>query len=152
MLDTSVSEKGSTFKTTVDVVEWLGNEAYAYVPFEAPAEVQEQLDQLERDLDGEAMRTQLVVSLDGNSKIAAGSEATIWVDSSKIHLFDPKTGRNLTVEHAPGAPEVDSHGDDGGPRHAGETDGDQPAVATPPAGEQDADSDEGGSHRDPTAE
>ena len=28
---------------TVDVVEWLGNEAYAYIPFEAPPEVREQL-------------------------------------------------------------------------------------------------------------
>ena len=52
--------------------EWLGNEAYAYIPFEAPPEVQEQLTQLERDLDGDQMRTQLVVSLDGASRIARG--------------------------------------------------------------------------------
>ena len=32
----------------VDVVEWLGNEAYAYIPFEAPPEVEEQLQQLEQ--------------------------------------------------------------------------------------------------------
>ncbi|QIK74197.1 ABC transporter ATP-binding protein [Nocardioides piscis] len=95
-------KEGSTFKTTVDVVEWLGNEAYAYIPFEAPPEVKEQLTQLEKDLDGEAMRTQLVVSLDGASKIREGDEAEIWVDAEKIHLFDPATGENLTVdlEHA----------------------------------------------------
>ena len=29
----------ATFNATVDVVEWLGNEAYAYIPFEAPPEV-----------------------------------------------------------------------------------------------------------------
>ena len=80
---------GSTFNARVDVVEWLGNEAYAYIPFEAPPEVQEQLTQLEKDLDGESMRTQLVVSLDGASRIAEGDEAEIWVDASKIHLFDP---------------------------------------------------------------
>jgi multiple sugar transport system ATP-binding protein len=68
---------GSTFKATVDVVEWLGNEAYAYVPFEAPEEVQQQLLQLERDLDGEALRTQLVISLDGASRIKEGDEAEI---------------------------------------------------------------------------
>ena len=33
----------ATFKATVDVVEWLGNEAYAYIPFEAPPEVEKQL-------------------------------------------------------------------------------------------------------------
>jgi multiple sugar transport system ATP-binding protein len=87
---------GSTFPATVDVVEWLGNEAYAYIPFEAPPEVQAQLDQLEKDLDGEAMRTQLVVALDASSRIQKGEEANIWVDAGRMHLFDPKSGENLT--------------------------------------------------------
>ncbi|WP_205471350.1 ABC transporter ATP-binding protein [Nocardioides sp. SYSU D00038] len=90
--------QGSTFRATVDVVEWLGNEAYAYIPFEAPPEVQEQLQQLERDLDGDSLRTQLVVSLDGSSTVAEGDEAEIWVDTTKMHLFDPSTGENLTVD------------------------------------------------------
>ena len=90
--------EGSTFAATIDVVEWLGNQAYAYVPFEAPPEVRKQLEQLEKDLDGESLRTQMVVSLDGSSRIAEGDEAQIWVDSSKMHLFDPQTGENLTVD------------------------------------------------------
>jgi multiple sugar transport system ATP-binding protein len=100
--DASVMEpgrhSGSTFKAKVDVVEWLGNEAYAYIPFEAPPEVQEQLVQLARDTDGEALHTQLVISLDSASRIKEGDEADIWVDGSKIHLFDPGTGENLTVD------------------------------------------------------
>jgi len=97
----------ATFKATVDVVEWLGNEAYAYIPFEAPPEVEKQLQQLERDLDGESLRTQLVVSLDGASRIREGDEATIWVDARKSHLFDPARGENLTVdpEHAGTVPD-----------------------------------------------
>ena len=93
---------GSTFTAEVDVVEWLGNETYAYIPFEAPPEVEAQLRQLERDLDGESMHTQLIVNLDGASQIRMGEEAEIWVDGTKIHLFDPSTGDNLTVdqEHA----------------------------------------------------
>ena len=90
---------GSTFRARVDVVEWLGNETYAYIPFEAPPEVENQLRELERDLDGESLHTQLVVSLDGASRIKAGEEAEIWVDGSKIHLFDPSTGENLTLDH-----------------------------------------------------
>ncbi len=90
----------ATFNATVDVVEWLGNEAYAYIPFEAPPEVAKQLQQLERDLDGESLRTQLVISLDGASRISEGDEATIWVDARKIHLFDPATGENLTMDAA----------------------------------------------------
>lgn len=60
--------------------------------------MREQLTQLEKDLDGESLRTQLVVSLDGASRIAEGDEATIWVDARKIHLFDPATGENLTID------------------------------------------------------
>lgn len=99
---------GQTFRATVDVVEWLGNEAFAYIPFEAPPEVQAQLAQLEKDLDGEALRTQLVVSLDGSSKIDEGHEAEIWVDAAKMHLFDPATGENLTIdrEHAGRVPDT----------------------------------------------
>ncbi|WP_107771267.1 ABC transporter ATP-binding protein [Nocardioides sediminis] len=91
---------GHTFRANVDVVEWLGNEAYAYIPFEAPPEVQKQLSDLEHELDGDQMRTQLVVSLDGASRIAEGDEAEIWVDATKIHLFDPSTGENLTVDES----------------------------------------------------
>ena len=43
-----------------------------------------------------------MVSLDGASRITEGEEAEICVDGSKMHLFDPGTGENLTVdrEHA----------------------------------------------------
>ncbi len=97
VMDPSKVREGSTFRATVDVTEWLGSEAYAYIPFEAPPEVQQQLQQLERDLDGETLRTQLVVSLDASSRIKAGEEAEIYVDSSKMHLFEPSSGENLTV-------------------------------------------------------
>jgi multiple sugar transport system ATP-binding protein len=92
------SRKGSVFRAKIDVVEWLGNQAYAYIPFEAPPEVQAQLQQLERDLDGESLRTQLIVSLDGSSRVREGDDAEIWVDTSKMHLFDPESGDNLTLD------------------------------------------------------
>ena len=90
-------EKGSTFRATVDVTEWLGNEAYAYIPFESTPEVQSQLNQLEKELDMEAMRPQLIVALDSASRIREGEEAELFVDTRKMHLFDPETQENLTV-------------------------------------------------------
>jgi multiple sugar transport system ATP-binding protein len=98
VVDSDKATSDATFHAKVDVVEWLGNEAYAYVPFEAPPEVEKQLQQLERDLDGESLRTQLVISLDGASRISEGDDATIWVDARKIHLFDPASGDNLTMD------------------------------------------------------
>jgi multiple sugar transport system ATP-binding protein len=97
VLDADRKAAGSTFRATVDVTEWLGNEQYAYIPFEADPEVQQQLAELEREMDGEALHTQLVVSLDTASRIKEGSESELWVDGSKIHLFDPATTENLTV-------------------------------------------------------
>jgi len=98
VVDSAIKGRGSTFKAQVDVVEWLGNEAYAYVPFDAPPEVQEQLVQLARDTDGEALHTQLVISLDSASRVKEGDEAEIWVDGTQVHLFDPTTGENLTLD------------------------------------------------------
>ena len=108
VMDEGHANSDSTFRATVDVVEWLGNQAYAYIPFEAPPEVRDQLTQLEKDLDGESLRTQLVVSLDGASRVAEGDEAEIWINSAKMHLFDPETGQNLTVDldHAGEIPEL----------------------------------------------
>ena len=48
-----------SFTAPVDVTEWLGNEQYAYIPFEADPAVKAQLDELDRELDGEGMRTQI---------------------------------------------------------------------------------------------
>jgi multiple sugar transport system ATP-binding protein len=97
VLDSDRIAQGSTFRATVDVTEWLGNEQYAYIPFDAPPEVQEQLQQLERETDGETLHTQLVVSLDSASRIKEGEETELWVNGKKVHLFDPSTTENLTV-------------------------------------------------------
>src|SRR5262249_7945516 len=69
----------------------------AYVPYEAPAEVTRQLEELERELDSEQMRTQLVVALDVSSRIRSGSKAELWFDPERMHVFDPSSGENLTA-------------------------------------------------------
>ncbi len=97
VMDRATVAEGSTFRAHVDVTEWLGDQQYAYIPFEAPPEVQAQLTQLERDLDGESIRTQLVVSLDSASRVPEGEEIELYVNAAKMHLFDPSTGDNLTV-------------------------------------------------------
>jgi len=96
LVDDAARNRGVTFHADVDVTEWLGNELFAYIPFEAPPDVTENLRSLFRELDSEALRTQLVVSLDPNSTIKAGGKAELWFDASRMHLFDPATGENLT--------------------------------------------------------
>jgi multiple sugar transport system ATP-binding protein len=96
LVDTSKLASGVTFTAPVDVTEWLGNEKYAYLPFEPHPDVQQALADLDRELDGEAMRTQLVVNLDGESKVRQGEEAKLWFGLDSMHVFDPHSGDNLT--------------------------------------------------------
>jgi len=88
--------KGVDFTATVDVTEWLGNEQYAYIPFEADPAVKAKLDELDRELDGEGMRTQMVVNLDARSRIKEGQEARLTFDPAFMHVFDPNSGDCLT--------------------------------------------------------
>ncbi|MDN5919604.1 MAG: sn-glycerol-3-phosphate ABC transporter ATP-binding protein UgpC [Pseudonocardia sp.] len=94
---------GSTFTARVDVTEWLGDSQYAYIPYEAPADVAAQLKELSRELDSDQLRTQAIVSIDSTSRIREGRDAEFWLDSRKIHVFDPATGENLTRDAEAGA-------------------------------------------------
>jgi multiple sugar transport system ATP-binding protein len=94
------SRGGVSFPAMVDVIEWLGNEQFAYVPYDAPADLVAGLHELERELDSERMRSQLVVALDPASSITDGTEAELWFDPRRTHVFDPGTGENLTLNVA----------------------------------------------------
>jgi multiple sugar transport system ATP-binding protein len=89
--------RGVSFQATVDVIEWLGNEQYAYVPFETPPEVADKLADLQRELEAESTRTQLIVSLDAASRIQEGEPTRLFMTTRGMHLFDPATGENLTL-------------------------------------------------------
>ena len=86
-----------TFEATIDVREWLGDQQYAYVPYEAEPQVQDQLRELAREADGDSLRTQLVVSLDAASTGEDGEHTRLFIDTDRMHLFDPSSGENLTV-------------------------------------------------------
>jgi multiple sugar transport system ATP-binding protein len=89
-----------TFSAHVDVTEWLGNELFAYVPFETTTEIHNRLKTLARELDSESLRTQLVVALDAGSRITHGEDAKLTFDAARMHFFDPASGENLTRDLA----------------------------------------------------
>ena len=97
--DASVADVGNehTFTAHIDVREWLGDQQYAYVPYEAEPHVQDQLRSLAREADSDSLRTQLVVSLDSSSTVSADSDIELAIDTERLHLFDPSSGENLTV-------------------------------------------------------
>jgi multiple sugar transport system ATP-binding protein len=103
LVDEAKRGLGSVFRARVDVTEWLGDSQYAYIPYEAPEAVEKQLRELSRELDSEELRTQAIVSIDSTSRIRVGREAEFWLDSRKVHVFDPSTGENLTRDAEAGA-------------------------------------------------
>jgi multiple sugar transport system ATP-binding protein len=103
LVDEAKRPVGSVFRARVDVTEWLGDSQYAYIPYEAPEAITAQLRDLSRELDSEELRTQAIVSIDSTSRIREGRDAEFWLDSRKIHVFDPQTGDNLTRDAEAGA-------------------------------------------------
>src|SRR5262245_3410666 len=86
---------GATFQARVDVVEWLGNEQYAYVPYDATS-VGARLAELAREMDAERPRSQLVVAVDPRRRLERGATLPLRVDPRRMHLFDPESGAALT--------------------------------------------------------
>ncbi len=98
-VDTRYPEAGSTrrplFTAGVDLVEWLGTDQYAHIPYELDEAGRAELAALAAQLGHEALQPQLVVSLDPAHRVAEGSAIPLAIDSAKIYLFDAQTGRNL---------------------------------------------------------
>jgi multiple sugar transport system ATP-binding protein len=93
---------GLEFSASIDVVESLGSEKFVYFTQELghTANVAE-LEELARDsgraeAGGGAGET-VVARLDPASRIGEGEDARLWVDVRELHVFDPATGRNLSL-------------------------------------------------------
>jgi multiple sugar transport system ATP-binding protein len=87
------------FKARVEVIEWLGAELYAYFPVGRGAHA-DQLAELAQELETVEMPggvEMVVARLTAESKIREGADAELCFDVERTHLFDPASGRNLTL-------------------------------------------------------
>jgi multiple sugar transport system ATP-binding protein len=103
-------ERGATFKTTIDVLEWMGAELYAHFSIEQQGIESQELAELAAAAGTADVPSaggdeeQIVARLDSASPAREGQEIELFVDLSKLHLFDLETGRNITVgEREPAA-------------------------------------------------
>jgi multiple sugar transport system ATP-binding protein len=97
-------DRGTPFRAKVEVLESLGSELYAHFSVTMDEGIEsEELSELARDAGGgeipsEGGEGSIVARLDPASEIKQGDEAELWVDATKLSLFDPEDGRNLMVE------------------------------------------------------
>jgi multiple sugar transport system ATP-binding protein len=103
LVDATVRQYGVTFNATIDVIESLGSDVFAYFTpsGRAPTDTgpgHAELDELAADSGGErgANSNQITARLDAATKIREGDTAELWVDARKLHVFDAETGRSFT--------------------------------------------------------
>ena len=97
-------DHGAVFTTRIDVVEWMGAELYAHFAIERQGIESEELAELAAaagttDVPSAGEEDRVVARLDSASKAREGQDVELWVDVSKLMLFDLETGRNLAVGH-----------------------------------------------------
>jgi multiple sugar transport system ATP-binding protein len=94
---------GLRFKTTIDVLESMGSEFYAYFVVQADRVSTSELEELAQDagsaeLGASRGGTQVVARLDADSRVRQGQEAELWFDAAHLQLFDPDSGASLLAK------------------------------------------------------
>jgi multiple sugar transport system ATP-binding protein len=92
---------GITFRASIDVYESLGSDVFVYFTRELgrgvnSAELQELAADAGRADSGGSGET-IAARLDAATRIAEGQDAELWVDTRAMHIFDPASGRNLSL-------------------------------------------------------
>ncbi|HEY1274042.1 MAG TPA: sn-glycerol-3-phosphate ABC transporter ATP-binding protein UgpC [Thermoleophilaceae bacterium] len=99
-------DRGTTFQAQIEVLESMGSELYAHFTVTTDEQIQsDQLRELAQDAGGGEVpmageEGRIVARLDPASGVRQGEEAELWVDATKLHLFDPDDGRSLTSEES----------------------------------------------------
>ncbi len=134
-------DRGITFTANIEVLEAMGAELYAHFTVASDATIESQeLRELAEDAGGGEVpmageEGRIVARLDPASKVSVGQEAELFVDATRLHLFDPENGINLTVEHkAPPATTGDGAAAAGG--DGAESATDETAVPQPEPGSE----------------
>jgi multiple sugar transport system ATP-binding protein len=96
--------KGHVFEAPIELVESMGSEIYAHFSFSGEHVESDELRELEEDAgasdlpSGAAEGAHAIARLDATSDVRVGKPARLWLDTSKIHVFDPTDGHSLTRE------------------------------------------------------
>jgi multiple sugar transport system ATP-binding protein len=83
-------------------VESLGAEEYAYFEVEGVQVDSDQLSELAADAGAHEVPSsateQMVARVAAESQITRGQEAELWLDTAKLHFFDPSSGHSLAAQ------------------------------------------------------
>ncbi|MFG1800829.1 ABC transporter ATP-binding protein [Micromonospora carbonacea] len=99
LVDDDTRRRGAEFTAPVDIVESMGSDKYVYFTLEGERASAAELEELAADAgaDFSGGGASLVTRLSAESTVREGGDRRVWFNLEKIHLFDPATGRNLTL-------------------------------------------------------
>jgi multiple sugar transport system ATP-binding protein len=90
---------GTTFTATIDVLESMGSEFYAYFAVASDKVDSAELDEIARDAGAAALPndagTQVVARLEPESTVRQGQPLELWFNAEKLHLFDAEQGHSI---------------------------------------------------------
>jgi multiple sugar transport system ATP-binding protein len=99
-------DRGTTFTAQIEVLESMGSELFVHFTVQSDATIESaELRELAEDAGGgeipmEGEEGRIVARLDPASKVEIHHEAELWVDASRLQLFDPDDGSNLTFDES----------------------------------------------------
>jgi multiple sugar transport system ATP-binding protein len=105
IIDSTLRQYGVTFNASIDVVESLGSDIFAYFTPAGRDDSRDagpghaELQELAADSGVSATgggNDQITARLDAATKIREGDTAELWVDARKVHVFDAESGKSLT--------------------------------------------------------
>ncbi len=106
----AVRDNGVSFRASIDVLESMGSDVFVYFTKEFvgavnAAELQE-LAQDSGSADTGASGESITARLDPETTAREGQETELWADLRNMHVFNPATGANITLDDGPDGPVV----------------------------------------------
>jgi multiple sugar transport system ATP-binding protein len=130
-------DSGLTLQANIDVLESVGSDVFVYFTKEFVSDVTSaELVELAEDSGGAGSGSSgelITARLDPESTAREGQETELWADLRNMHVFNPATGANITLDAGPDGPVLG--GGTGGATATSATTGatQEAPVAEPPA-------------------
>jgi multiple sugar transport system ATP-binding protein len=101
LVSADARRNGITFRASIDVLESLGSDVFVYFTKDIEQGVNAaELEELARDsgrADTGGSGDTVVARLDAATHVTEGQDVELWVDARAIHVFDPASGRNISL-------------------------------------------------------
>jgi multiple sugar transport system ATP-binding protein len=90
-------KEGATFDAPIDIVEAMGSDVYAYFTVKGEGAQSRDLEDLAKDTGNDLHSSGIPVTarLDAAADVRRGRNARLWYDTSRLQVFDAKSGQNL---------------------------------------------------------